>query len=236
MYVNYLFSINIEFVSRQFFSVKDSNKNRKGSIHSTTNKLFSNNIKFSSSMLTKTFPFHIIFDQEMRIIQCGNAISRAIPQMKISNAKITDVFNVSRPHINFDYKSISSQIMSIFVLSTKPGVLDITLATKNPNIETISASTSDEKELCTRFKGQMIVIKEGLMLFQCSPSVTSVDDLVRRNLFLSDIPMYDASRDLVLMNEHWENEWNLTQNLEILTDKLKRALEELESEKKKTDK
>jgi guanylate cyclase soluble subunit beta len=58
----------------------------------------------------------------------------------------------------------------------------------------------------------------------------------RRSLFLSDIPVYDATRELVLLNEHWETEWNLTQNLEILTDKLKRALEELEVEKKKTDK
>lgn len=48
--------------------------------------------------------------------------------------------------------------------------------------------------------------------------------------------MHDASRDLMLMNEHWEEEWNLTQNLEILTDKLQTALAQLEIEKKKTDK
>jgi guanylate cyclase soluble subunit beta len=55
-------------------------------------------------------------------------------------------------------------------------------------------------------------------------------------MYISDIPMHDASRDLMLMNEHWEEEWNLTQNLEILTDKLQTALAELETEKKKTDK
>lgn len=48
--------------------------------------------------------------------------------------------------------------------------------------------------------------------------------------------MHDASRDLMLMNEHWEEEWTLTQNLEILTDNLKKALADLESEKQKTDK
>lgn len=55
-------------------------------------------------------------------------------------------------------------------------------------------------------------------------------------MFISDIPMHDASRDLMLMNEHWEEEWTLTQNLEILTDNLQKALADLESEKKKTDK
>ena len=53
---------------------------------------------------------------------------------------------------------------------------------------------------------------------------------------ISDIPRHDANRDLMLMNEHWEEEWNLTQNLEILNDKLQKALTELESEKRKTDK
>jgi hypothetical protein len=43
-------------------------------------------------------------------------------------------------------------------------------------------------------------------------------------------------RELMLMNEHWEEEWNLTQSLEILTDKLQKALLDLEIEKKKTDK
>lgn len=58
----------------------------------------------------------------------------------------------------------------------------------------------------------------------------------RRGLCISDIPLHDANRDLMLMNEHWEEEWNLTQSLEILNDKLQKALAELESEKKKTDK
>jgi guanylate cyclase soluble subunit beta len=48
--------------------------------------------------------------------------------------------------------------------------------------------------------------------------------------------MHDANRDLMIMNEKWEEEWNLTQNLEILTDKLQKALADLENEKKKTDK
>ncbi len=56
-----------------------------------------------------------------------------------------------------------------------------------------------------------------------------------RGLSISDVPMHDANRDLMLMNEHWEEEWNLTQNLEILTDNLQKALSELETEKRKTD-
>ena len=82
----------------------------------------------------------------------------------------------------------------------------------------------------------MIYLPEtDLMLFVCSPSVLSLDDLYRLGLYLSDIPLHDATRDLVLLNEQFEAEYALTTNLEVLTDKLQNTYRELESEKKKTD-
>ena len=132
-----------------------------------SNKLFSNRLKFCTSILKATFPFHVIFDNNLCIVQCGNAIARAITQLNQPNMKLTDVFNISRPYINFDFNSINSQIMSIFVLSTKPGLLDI----KN--------DYNNDKQICTRFKGQMIEIDKNLMLFLCSPTIKSIDDLYK---------------------------------------------------------
>ena len=82
----------------------------------------------------------------------------------------------------------------------------------------------------------MIYLPEtDLVLFVCSPSVVSLDDLYRLGLHLSDIPLHDATRDLVLLNEQFEAEYNLTTNLEILNDRLQNTQRELESEKQKTD-
>ncbi|UXI22807.1 transcription factor Dp-1 [Sarcoptes scabiei] len=87
-----------------------------------------------------------------------------------------------------------------------------------------------------RLKGQMIYVPEtDLVLFLCSPSVLNLDDLNRRGLFLSDIPLHDATRDLILLSEQFEAEYKLTKNLEILTDKLQQTYRELEDEKRKTD-
>ncbi|GIY36880.1 guanylate cyclase soluble subunit beta-1 [Caerostris extrusa] len=87
-----------------------------------------------------------------------------------------------------------------------------------------------------RLKGQMLHIPEtDSMLFLCSPSVLNLDDLNKRDLYLSDIPLHDATRDLVLLSEHFVAEYKLTKNLEILTDKLQNTYRELEDEKKKTD-
>lgn len=57
----------------------------------------------------------------------------------------------------------------------------------------------------------------------------------RKGLYISDVPIHDATRDLVLLSEKFEAEYKLTRNLEILTDKLQQTYRELESEKQKTD-
>ena len=57
----------------------------------------------------------------------------------------------------------------------------------------------------------------------------------RRGWYLSDIPLHDATRDLVLLSEQFEAEYKLTRDLEILTDKLQQTHRELENEKQKTD-
>ena len=83
----------------------------------------------------------------------------------------------------------------------------------------------------------MIYLPEtDLMLYVCSPSVLNLDDLYRRGLYLSDIPLHDATRDLVLLSEKFEAEYALTTNLEILTDKLQQTHRLLKSERQKTDK
>lgn len=69
----------------------------------------------------------------------------------------------------------------------------------------------------------------------CFSSVMNLDDLTRRGLYLSDIPLHDATRDLVLLGEQFREEYKLTQELEILTDRLQHTLRALEDEKKKTD-
>lgn len=104
------------------------------------------------------------------------------------------------------------------------------------------------------------VVENGLMLFLGSPSVLNLEDLTRyiecifqflmehdrntlnclakynrRGLYLSDIPLHDATRDLVLLSEQFEAEYKLTRDLEILTDQLQQTKVELEREKQKTD-
>lgn len=132
-----------------------------------------------------------------------------------------------RPHVEFNFNNIQSHINTVFVLTTKEGVL---------NTGEQSGDDQHEDASRLRLKGQMIYVQESeLILYLCSPSVTNLEDLNRLGLYLSDIPLHDATRDLVLLSEQFEAEYKLTQNLEILTDKLQKTYRELEDEKKKTD-
>jgi guanylate cyclase soluble subunit beta len=112
------------------------------------------------------FPFHVIFDNEMIVRQCGTSISRLIPEMNSNNrCKLTDVLTILRPHITLDYHSILSQINSVFVMK------------RNEPIYTNTSNKRGEED-DIRFKGQMVYLNDkDLILFQCSPSVMSIDDL-----------------------------------------------------------
>lgn len=140
---------------------------------STLEKHFSSKPIMSPKTFCNTFPFHIIFDKHMIIKQCGTSISRVLPQIKNKDCKITDIFNIIRPHIQLDFQSVCSQIMSVFVLATK---------TTHTNGKIKKASNAhdshDPHDGSTRFKGQMVYLKDKeLILFQCSPVVMSLEDL-----------------------------------------------------------
>lgn len=94
----------------------------------------------------------------------------------------------------------------------------------------------DIDKYIVKLRGQMTFMPDrDLMLFICSPSVANLDDLNNTGLFLSDIPLHDATRDLVLLSEQFEAEYKVQKKLTMLTEQLNVMKNELEEEKKKTD-
>ncbi|CAF4951925.1 unnamed protein product [Pieris macdunnoughi] len=178
--------------------------------------------KVSPATFCRVFPFHLMFDRELNIVQAGRSVTRLLPRLNKPGCKITDVLETVRPHLEMTFANVLAHINTVYVLKTKP--------------EEMSVSDHHEDIASLRLKGQMLYIPEtNVVVFQCYPSVTNLDDLTRRGLCISDIPLHDATRDLVLMSEQFEADYKLTQNLEVLTDKLQHTYRELEAEKQKTD-
>ncbi|EDW59032.2 guanylate cyclase soluble subunit beta-1 [Drosophila virilis] len=173
----------------------------------------------SPATFCKVFPFHLMFDRQMKIVQAGKAVSRVIPRVAEENCSLIEVVEAIRPHLQLTFENILSHINTIYVLQTRQG-----------------AMSSRLEQRFLRLKGQMMYIPEtDRILFQCYPSVMNLDDLTKKGLYISDVPLHDAARDLVLLSEKFEAEYKLTKNLEMLTDKLQQTFRDLESEKQKTD-
>ncbi|NWI55371.1 GCYB1 cyclase, partial [Calyptomena viridis] len=169
--------------------------------------------RISPYTFCKAFPFHIIFDRDLVVTQCGNAIYRVLPQLQPGNCSLLSVFSLVRPHIDISFHGILSHINTVFVLRTK---------------------VTTEYFLTFLSVRQMIYLPEAdSILFLCSPRYFKPKEFY--SLYLSDIPLHDATRDLVLLGEQFREEYKLTQELEILTDRLQHTLRALEDEKKKTD-
>lgn len=213
----------------------------------------SNEPKISPATFCSAFPFHLMFDRNMRLIQAGSAVRRIVVGLS-QNIIITDIFEIIRPQMNFAFDSILAHINTVFVLKSRDGKIHNPAIEKinsinhnnnnnnNVNIEIVEERSSQNQNggcqdgLSLRLKGQMVYIAESeKMLFLCSPSLGNLDDLRGLGLYLSDIPIHDATKDLILLSEQFKAEYALTQQLEILNDKLRQTHKALEEKKQLTD-
>lgn len=209
----------------QFLITEQADQRKPGDVSQLTQEVDELNSEplVSPATFSRVFPFHVMFSRDLVVLQTGHAVSRVIPALRKEGCLLTDVLEPVRPHLDLTFENILAHINTVYVLKTRPGALNAEPGTP-PEFTYL------------RLKGQMMYVPENdSVIFLSYPSVVNLDDLTRRGLFISDIPLHDATRDLVLMSEQFEADYKLTRNLEILTDKLQQTYRELEGEKQKTD-
>jgi guanylate cyclase soluble subunit beta len=168
------------------------------------------------SLFQLCFPFHVIFDKDLTIRHMGVSITRLLPKAIVTGAKLTDYFELDRPKVAFTYTNITTSLHNCFIIYTKPGVAKETLS----------------------FRGQMVLTsrQEGApILFLCSPRVKSVEELQHQGLYLSDIPIHDVTRDLLLLNRHFQVEMSIAAELEETKNALELQKARVEQEKQRAD-
>eukprot|EP00794_Sanderia_malayensis_P006987 gene6987-7772_t len=194
------------------------------------------------------FPFHIIFDREMVICQAGISLVRVIPDLLPGSTKFFDAFSVIRPHIALSFSNILSREHSVFVVKTRDGWMKRSSLEEeggspqssiDENVDGNLDKNNDEilgEDKSLRLKGQMVYLAESdTIMFLCSPRILSLDSLDEKGMYLSDIPIHDATRDLILISQQHSAENELTKKLELVTDILQQTSRELEYEKNLAD-
>ncbi|XP_027722815.1 guanylate cyclase soluble subunit alpha-1 [Vombatus ursinus] len=172
-----------------------------------------------TSLFCKTFPFHFMFDKDMAILQFGNGIRRLLNRRDFQGKpNFEEYFEILSPKINYSFSGIMTMLNMQFVIRVRRG----------DNSVKKSSGVMD-------LKGQMIyIIESSAILFLGSPCVDRLEDFTGRGLYLSDIPIHNALRDVVLIGEQARAQDGLKKRLGKLKATLEQAHQALEEEKKKT--
>ncbi|GFN88936.1 guanylate cyclase soluble subunit beta-2-like, partial [Plakobranchus ocellatus] len=138
------------------------------------------------------FPYHIIFDKDLRI-------------------------SIVHPKMVLTIDNIRKFINAVFLLALTP-----------------NHQQNGRKTFL--LKGQMIWLSDTKhMIFIGSPRLTSLNELMEMNVYLADIPLYDVTRELVLLNQQRIAEIDIAKRLDETTAELKKTSTALEVEKSKTE-
>ncbi|RXM91497.1 Guanylate cyclase soluble subunit alpha-2 [Acipenser ruthenus] len=78
------------------------------------------------------------------------------------------------------------------------------------------------------------VLESNTVLFLGSPCVDKLEELMGRGLHLSDIPIHDATRDVILVGEQTKAQDGLKKRMDKLKATLEKTHQALEEEKKRT--
>ena len=176
------------------------------------------NWPITKSLFQICFPFHIIFDTSLVIRYMGVSMARLLPDAITNEDKITDHFNLLRPIGTFNYQTIRCSIHNPFILATKQN------------------EKSDKKAL--QFRGQMVPVINSdscPILFIGSPRIETVEDLQLKGLYLTDLPIHDVTRDLILMSHHFQAEVNVAFQLEVTKRELEMEKRKVQEEKQRAD-
>ena len=120
----------------------------------------------SPQQTAAAFPFHLVVDRDLRIVQAGEVIQRL--GIAKPGDPLTSAFLIKRPTGISTWEDIRSHLQSLFILEARANGLPL--------------------------KGQMLYSpEEEIFFFIGTPWITDLDQVRQWGLTLNDFPLYDSS-------------------------------------------
>nr|QNG40945.1 soluble GCY-like 6 [Placozoa sp. H4] len=181
-------------------------------------------LKILPATFCKAFPFHFIINRDMVLIQVGSGLIRFLP----SELPDIDIFLGSSISYETRYFADCLKMVTPKVEPTFEDILSY--CNSRFTLETVSQLHGKTIQL----RGQMIYASESdCILYVGSPCVSALEELKGRGLYLSDIPVHDATRDVILVGEQAKVQEDLVTRMQKVKAKLEQASKELRQEKTK---
>ncbi|CAF0741352.1 unnamed protein product [Brachionus calyciflorus] len=163
----------------------------------------------SDDIFKSTYPFTIFLSRDMSIIQLGDGLAKQLSNMITENLNFETYFQIIRPKmecINFDVLLMNQS--TSFLIRIRNSQMDL--------------------------KGSITYLDEtDSLMFICSPVIASLEELTGRGLFISDIPIHDATRDIILVGEQTKAQEGLKFRMEKLKKSIVQAQLDTEENKQK---
>ena len=121
------------------------------------------------------FPFHLVLNQEIEIVQVGQVLQRLCPNLSIGD-RFEQHFKVNRPSLSaIDFQSIQAQTRSLFLLEAQDSKIQL--------------------------KGQIVEVNdpEPALIFLGSPWITEQSALKGYGLTLKDFAVHDPIADYLFL-------------------------------------
>lgn len=159
-------------------------------------------LNLSPQQFAAAFPFHVAFDEQLRVLQTGGVLRRLCPDL-IEGAGLSEHFTVKRPILDrLDFDAIKLHEKSLFVLQHRDGPL--------------------------RLRGQFVA-QDRSLIFLGSPWVAEMADINLLGLSLSDFAVHDPVVDLLFLvqtkNKSLDDGKMLSQRLRASQQRLAEAQE-----------
>ncbi|CAJ1968044.1 unnamed protein product [Cylindrotheca closterium] len=162
----------------------------------------------SMDLMRNVFPFHVIVDEEFRILQVGRNLPKALQTTEedLRGNHIQEFFTITKPVFAFawDWQSMNRLSHQNFFLA-----------------QTESSIKNKENKAIINFKAAMLALSNDKVLFSLSPHVNSLRQLTEIGLSLSDLSLITSQRDAVSLGEYVSKESRKTNSLDKLSKKLK---------------
>ncbi|XP_054385320.2 guanylate cyclase soluble subunit beta-2 [Pongo abelii] len=192
----------------------------KGHLMNTFEPIYPERLWIEEKTFCYAFPFHIVFDESLRVKQAGVNSQKYVPGLQTQKIQLDEYFSIIHPQVTFNIFSIRKFINSQFVLKTRREMIPVAW----------------QSQTTLKLRVQMIWMESmRCMVYLCSPKFRSLQELEELNMHLSDIAPHDTTRDLILLNQQRLAEIELSNQLERKKEELRVLSKHLAIEKKKTE-
>ncbi|XP_042855595.1 guanylate cyclase soluble subunit beta-2-like [Penaeus japonicus] len=174
--------------------------------------------KIGVSSFCKAFPWHFVCNKAMRITQMGSGLLQVFGSQPLRhNEEVSACFSLTSPEgTSLTYDQVIGRINTPFVLAFR------------------YQQSSRLKVKNMGLKGQMVVCPESdSLLFVGSPLLDGLRALTSHGLYLSDIPIHDATRDVILVGEQSRAQDGLKRRMVQLKDSIEETNNAVDKEREK---